>query len=364
MGSSSDQVQWAEDEAAYLAALQLVSHHGVAMAVKAAVELDVFNILARSGPGAQLSAGEIAAKIPNCVDPIGAAARLDRVLRFLASHAILRCYFVPETTASEAAERRYGLEPIYRLLHENQDGVSLAAAFLVTRDKASLDSWQYLKDAVLEEIDPFAKANGSKAFDYMAKDARFAGIFNKYMAGVTKLTSEKIVDSYKGFDAISTLVDVGGGVGAMLGMIISKHPHVKGINFDLPHVISSAPVISGVEHVAGDLFVSIPTGDAILLKWILHDWSDEECMQILKNCYTALPISGKAIVVEQILPENPERNDAVRDVYFMDLCMMVSFHHARERSEKEFRALASEAGFAGFNIAAYTMNYHVMEFIK
>lgn len=362
MGSSSDQVQWAEDEASYLATLQLVSHHGVAMAVKAAVELDVFNILSRAGPGTLLSAGEIVAEIPNCVDRAGAAARLDRVLRFLASHAILRGTF--DSGVGEAGERRYGLEPVYRLLQENQERGSLAAAFLVTRDKASLASWQYLKDAVLEDMDPFTKANGSKPFDYMAKDARFAEIFNQYMAGVTKLTSEKIVDAYKGFDAISTLVDVGGGVGAMLGMIISKHPHIKGINFDLPHVISSAPIISGVEHVAGDLFVSIPTGDAIFLKWILHDWSDEECIQILKNCYKALPISGKAIIVEQILPEIPERSDAVRDVYFMDLCMMVSFHHAKERTEREFRALASEAGFTGFNIASYTMNYHVMEFIK
>ncbi|KAK8944789.1 Caffeic acid 3-O-methyltransferase 1 [Platanthera zijinensis] len=355
----------ADDEAAYHAALHLLSLNGVAMSIKTAIDLDIFNVLAGAGPGAHLSAREIAARIPKCVDPTGAAPRLDRVLRCLASHAILRCSFVTESAGTaEAGERRYGLEPIYRLLHNNQDGLSLAPSFWCSRTDDDEIYRHSLKDAVLEGADPFAKTHGSTNFEYMKKDARFAEIFNQFMSNNTALTSEKIVDAYKGFDTISTLVDVGGGVGAMLGMIISKHPNVKGINFDLPRIISSGPVISGVEHVAGDFFVSIPTGDAIFLKWILHDWSDRECVQTLKNCLKALPVAGKVIVVESILPENPERKDEVRDVYYMDLCMMITFRHAKERTEKEFKALASEAGFDGFKIASYAMNFHVMEFIK
>ncbi|KAK8944284.1 Caffeic acid 3-O-methyltransferase [Platanthera zijinensis] len=364
MGSAADQMVLVDEEAAYHAAQHLLSLNGLAMSIKTAVDLDIFNILAGAGPGAHLSARDIAAKIPKCVDPAGAAPRLDRVLRFLASYAILRCTFVPDTGTAEAAERRYGLEPIYRLLHNNQDGVSLAPAFMFTRDKVSLDLLHNLKDAVLEGADPFAKTHGSSIFEYMQKDARFSELFNMYMSSDTALTSERIIDSYKGFEGISALVDVGGGVGAMLGMIISKHPHIRGINFDLPRVIFSAPVISGVEHVAGDFFVSIPPGDAIFLKKVLHDWGDEECAQILKNCHKALSVNGKVIVVESLLSENPERKDEVRDVYFKDLCMLISFQHAKERTEKEFRALAAEAGFDGFKIASYAMNYHVMEFIK
>ncbi|XP_020574769.1 caffeic acid 3-O-methyltransferase-like [Phalaenopsis equestris] len=360
----STPAQLQDDEAAYLATLQLLSYHGVAMAVKAAIELDIFNILARSGPDTFLSAGEIACQISNS-DPSKTAPRLDRVLRFLASHSVLRFSSACSASSTGAIERRYALEPIYRFLAKNKDGVSLAPAFLVTRDQASLGSWQYLKDAVLEDIDPFTKANGSDPFEYMAtKDRRFGELFCEYMASVTKLTSGNIVEAYKGFEFLSEVVDVGGGEGTMLGLIISRYPHIKGINFDLPHVISSAPNIPGVEYVAGDFLSSIPSGDALLLKFVLHDWSDEDCIRILKNCYKALPITGKVIVVEQILPEIPERNNAVRDVYFMDLSMMVTNHRAKERSEKEFISLASEAGFAEFKIACCVMNYHVMEFIK
>ncbi|KAF3327814.1 S-adenosyl-L-methionine:O-methyltransferase [Carex littledalei] len=140
-----------------------------------------------------------------------------------------------------------------------------------------------------------------------------------------------------------TLVDVGGGVGVILSMITSKYPKIKGINFDLPqravlialctqilpryvhyshlsfsikkqrkvHYDVMSVMVSGrigVEHVGGDMFASIPIGDAIciMMKWILHDWSDEHCQNILKNCYKALPENGKVIILDCIVPTNPD----------------------------------------------------------
>ncbi|KAK4835147.1 hypothetical protein QYF36_005955 [Acer negundo] len=72
-----------------------------------------------------------------------------------------------------------------------------------------------------------------------------------------------------------------------------KDAVLEGINFDLPHVIEDAPSYPDVEHVGGDMFVSVPKGDAIFMKWICHDWSDEHCLKFLKNCYEALPENGK-----------------------------------------------------------------------
>ncbi|KAF2323752.1 hypothetical protein GH714_036830 [Hevea brasiliensis] len=69
-----------------------------------------------------------------------------------------------------------------------------------------------------------------------------------------------------GFNGVGSLVDVGGGTGAMVSEIVKAHPHVKGINFDLPHVVATAPEYEGVTHVAGNMFTSIPPADAILLK--------------------------------------------------------------------------------------------------
>jgi hypothetical protein len=110
--------------------------------------------------------------------------------------------------------------------------------------------------------------------------------FNEAMMTHTSIVMKKIVENYDGFDSIGdcTLVDVGGGVGANLAQILSKFPHLRGVNFDLPHVVSEAPPIHGVEHIGGDMFDEIPRCQAILMKWVLHDWSDEKCVDILKNC--------------------------------------------------------------------------------
>lgn len=83
------------------------------------------------------------------------------------------------------------------------------------------------------------------AFEYHGTDPRFNKVFNNGMSNHSTITMKRILDTYKGFEGLSTLVDVGGGTGATLNMIISKHPTIKGINFDLPHVIEDAPAYNG-----------------------------------------------------------------------------------------------------------------------
>lgn len=123
-----------------------------------------------------------------------------------------------------------------------------------------------MKDAVLDGGVPFNKAYGMTAFEYHGTDQRFNKVFNRGMSDHSTITMKKILDIYKGFEGLNTLVDVGGGVGATINMIVSKHPTIKGINFDLAHVIADAPEYPGVVHVGGDMFASVPKGDAIFMK--------------------------------------------------------------------------------------------------
>ncbi|MED6175788.1 Caffeic acid 3-O-methyltransferase 1 [Stylosanthes scabra] len=103
-------------------------------------------------------------------------------------------------------------------------------------------------------------------FEYTKIDPRFNEAFNKAMHNSSTILMKRIFDVYKGFDHINKLVDVGGGVGAIIKSITSKYPHIHGINFDLPHVIQLAPAYPGVEHFGGDMFECVPNGDAILMK--------------------------------------------------------------------------------------------------
>uniref|UniRef100_A0AA51VKJ3 O-methyltransferase 13 n=2 Tax=Lophophora williamsii TaxID=130138 RepID=OMT13_LOPWI len=360
MGSTSaERTQMGEDEACSYA-MTITSGSVPPMVLKAVIELDVLEIIKRAGPGAHLSPAEIAAQLP-ATNP-DAATMLDRMLRLLASYSILS--YSLRTLPDGRVERLYGLAPVCQFLTKNEDGVTLGALSLMNQDKVLMESWYHLKDAVLDGGIPFNKAYGMTAFEYHGTDPRFNKIFNNGMSNHSTITMKRILENYKGFEGLSTLVDVGGGTGATLNMIISKHPAIKGINFDLPHVIEDAPTYNGVEHVGGDMFVSVPKGDAIFMKWICHDWSDEHCLNFLKNCYAALPDHGKVIVCEYILPVAPETSHAARTVFHVDAIMLAHNPGGKERTEQEFEALAKGAGFEGFRVACSAYGTKVMEFLK
>ncbi|MQM08639.1 hypothetical protein Taro_041496 [Colocasia esculenta] len=363
MGSIQGEVrrpQEVEDEEACCYAMQLASASILPMTLKAAIELELLEIIKGAGPGAQLSPAEIAAQLPT-KNP-QAPVMLDRILRVLASYSILTCSLVDGEDGKVG--RRYGLAPVCKYLTRNEDGVSMAALALMNQDKVLMESWYYLKDAVLEGGIPFNKAYGMTAFEYHGTDARFNKVFNAGMSNHSTITMKKILEIYGGFEGINVLVDVGGGIGATLNMIVSKHPTIKGINFDLPHVIADAPSYPGVEHVGGDMFESVPSGDAIFMKWILHDWSDEHCLKVLMNCWKALPAAGKVIVMEGILPVAPETTKEAQGLFHVDLIMLAHNPGGKERTEADFESLAKEAGFTGFRKVCTAFNAWIMEFTK
>jgi hypothetical protein len=364
MGSRSASVnvpvEVSQDES-FLFAMQLATASVLPMVLKTAIELDLLETIAKAGPGGSLSSSELVAKLPKVNNP-EAPVMIDRICSLLASHSVLTCTI--KETADGCVERFYGLAPVCKFLIKNDGGVSVAPLLLMNQDKVLMESWYYIKDAVLDGGIPFNKAYGMSAFEYHGKDQRFNKVFNSGMYNHSTMTMKKIVDLYDGFSGLKTLVDVGGGIGASLNMITSKHTSLKGINFDLPHVIEDATTYQGIEHVGGDMFESVPKGDAIFMKWILHDWSDAHCLQILKNCYKSLPENGKVIVAECMLPEAPDSTPATQNVIHIDVIMLAHNPGGKERTEKEFEALAKGAGFKGFNKAACALNTWVMEFCK
>lgn len=96
---------------------------------------------------------------------------------------------------------------------------------------------------------------------------------------------------------------------------------------------------------------------------ILHNWNDENCIKILRNCYEALSSKGKAIVMDLVLPEEPETSAA--SMYTSRLDTMLMQLGGQERTEREFRALAKAAGFSDFKVACVASDlWVVMELYK
>lgn len=104
-----------------------------------------------------------------------------------------------------------------------------------------------LNEVVMEGGVAFEREYGMTAFEYPATDQRFNRVFNQAMSNHTTLVMRKVLDVYRGFDDLKVLVDVGGGIGVALGIITAERPHIKGINYDLPHVLADAPSYPGLE---------------------------------------------------------------------------------------------------------------------
>ncbi|KAM1676798.1 hypothetical protein FF1_042159 [Malus domestica] len=348
------------DEETNLFAMQLASASVPPMVLKAALELDLLEIMAKAGPGAFVSPADLASQLPT-KNP-DAPVILDRMLRLLASYSIFT--YSLRTLPDGKVERLYGLGPVCKLLTKNENGVSIAPHLLLTQDKVLVESWYHLKDAVLEGGIAFNKAYGMTTFEYHGTDPRFNKVFNRAMADQSSIAMKKLLETYKGFEGLTSVVDVGGGIGSVIHMIVSKYPSIKGINFDLPHVIKDAPQYPGVEHVGGDMFVSVPKGDAIVMKHICHDWSDEHCLKLLKNCHAALPDNGKVILVEIIIPVSPDSSLATKLANHIDMLMLANNPGGKERTEEEFEALAKESGFQGFRVMCSAFHSNVIEFLK
>ncbi|KAL1830382.1 hypothetical protein ACET3Z_000033 [Daucus carota] len=343
------------------------------MVLKAAAEFNLFEIMAKAAAVDGASPFGDDAKMLSTEDIVAhlstrnpaAKAMLDRILRFLAANS----FFKRTVVAGEDGKEKslYGLESLCKYYIPDEDGVSLAPLLLMLHDKVIIDSWFRLKDALLEGGIAFNKAHdGMHAFEYPAIDSRFNDVFNQAMYGHTTIIMKKILQVYTGFEEVTEIVDVGGGTGATLAKIISKYPRIRGINFDLPHVIKNAPPLAGVDHVGGDMFESVPKGEVIFMKWILHDWSDEHCLKLLKNCYNALPESGKVVIVESVVPEytNAGSSSELRNTLSADLIMLAINPGGKERSIKEFEALAKESGFAAVELICSVSVYNVLEFHK
>lgn len=368
----------AEDQQGRIAAMALITGGTIPAAVEALIKLDVFEAFARAGTNHGAQCSMTTQEIANLAMPGKSinTAYLERLLRILASHKVFSETVTPpclDGTNEEEREpiRRFGLTPISKCFVKNDTAGSLAQYLLFRETPFMRTCYNHIHEAVLEnkpDHEPFKMAHGMHAWEYQAKqkNGREVELFHQAMLNHSRLSMNTILEKYEGFKDVQVLVDVGGGFGSTLGAITERYPHIHGINFDLPYVIASCVPRQGVEFVGGDMFTSVPSGDAIFMKWILHDWDDDSNIKLLKNCYNALPAKGKVIVVEYILPEITDP-DNLHDkfVFQLDLKMLaVLAVGARQRTEREIRQLALAAGFAQVNLVMEADSSSIIEMHK
>ncbi len=260
---------------------------------------------------------------------------LYRLLRALASVGIF----------AEGESRQFSLTPLAEPLQSDVAGSKRALA-LMSGDE-QFRAWAEIEYSIRTGEVAFDKVFGQPIFDYLGQHPDKARIFDAAMVGIHGRESNAVLDAYD-FSVFGVVADIGGGNGSQLTDILQKHTKMKGVLFDLPHVIERAKerihasgLLDRCKLVAGSFFDAVPEGaDAYILRHIIHDWDEEKCLTILRNCHRAMQPESKLLVIESVIPPGNEPFHSK----FLDLVMLL-IPGGKERTEAEYRTLFERAGF-------------------
>jgi hypothetical protein len=188
---------------------------------------------------------------------------------------------------------------------------------------------------------------GTDVWTYREEHPDENDVFNTAMEALSRAGAGAELAAYD-FGRHRIIADIAGGTGALLSVLLRKHPAARGILFDQAHVVDAARPILEREGVAdrvrlesGSFFERVPSGaDAYVMRRILHDWLDTEAIAILRCCRAAMQPDARLLLIERVVgPPNADPQSK-----FLDLVMLVSAG-GRERTESEWRALLAAGGF-------------------
>ena len=262
-----------------------------------------------------------------------------RLLRALASIGFL----------NEKAGQSFSITPLGELVLQDHPQ-TLRGVILLEEGPEHYAIWKHLADMVSDgKQDGFMREFGLRIFDYIQQNSAYAEVFNDAMSSYSATHTRLVLEALKSYDFsnIRNLCDIGGGHGHLICNILREHPQLQGTVLELESTIKNKELLWAekmgmayrCKYVAGDMFQEVPSSDAYIMKMILHDWNDEECVKILSNIQEASPANGQVLIVEHVVPgpENPHFSKLF-DIHMM--CALTG----RERTEKEYAGLLEKAG--------------------
>ena len=306
--------------------IRLVNGYYISQAIHVAASLGIADLLADGTRTSDDLANEAGA------DP----DTLYRLLRALASVGVLH----------EGDGRLFSLTPVGALLRSDVPG-SLHGWAAYAGRPYFWAAWAELLHSVRTGENAFRHVHGQDIWSYRADRPDESMLFDAAMKALTEASNAALIDAFD-FSRFETLVDVGGGNGALLADVLASNPALRAVLFDQAHVVAGAEQVLEAAGVAdrcriesGNFFEAVPEGgDAYLLKSIIHDWEDEDSSAILRVVRAAMPEGAALLVVERDLGAPNEDAPAK----FSDLNMLVG-PGGRERTQDEYAALLESTGF-------------------
>ena len=321
----------------------LIAGFVLSRAVYAAATLEIADLLAKGPSDAQTLARACGAD----------AGALYRVLRALAGVGVF----------AEDERGKFSNTPMSELLRSDVPG-SLRALSLMYGDDDVWAAWGLVLHSVRTGDAGMNQVVGMHVFDHYSRHPEKAKVFDQAMVSSSSLVNRALTEAYD-FSQFGRLVDVAGGYGSTLCAVLKATPSLRGVLYDMPHVIENARVrvaeqgmAERCEFIAGNMFESVPAGaDAYFMKHILHDWDDAACGKILAAIRAAIPPHGHLLVSEKLILPGPAGHYGK----LTDLVMLVHNQGGRERTEAEYRELFARAGFKLIRIVPTVADHSLLE---
>ena len=284
---------------------------------------------------------------------VGAHPRsLYRLLRALASLGFF----------AESADGRFELTSLAQTLRSDIPG-SLHDTALLYGDSWVWGAYAEMAHSVMTGTPAFDHVYGQTMFEYLRSHPEAAPTFDRGMSAFSQQEAAAILAAYD-FSAASSLVDVGGGLGALLAAILNAYPHARGVLFEHSSVIDRARSAISTAGLAdrcvlesGDFFEGVPKGgDVYMLKSVLHNWDDDRSTTILERCRDVMAPGHKLLIFERIVPLGNESSEAK----LFDINMLVVLG-AAERTRMEYQALLQQGGFSLARVIPTTAPVSIIE---
>ncbi|KAJ4809970.1 O-methyltransferase [Rhynchospora pubera] len=314
------------------------------MSLRCALDLGIPDAINNYGQPMNLSQIQSTLSLPSTKKP-----HLHRLLRMLTHIGFLR-----EQGVSIGTEVVYGLTTMSHPVLKNEGAPSMFPLVLSHIDFITVKPSLHLGDWFKQDDgqNTFEMAHDCTFWEMTRKNPNFNKMFNDSMESTSSYMIHEFVKNVSNIlKGIHTLVDVGGGTGALAKAIIHNFPHVECTVLELPHVIQSISNDGPVNFVSGDMFNFIPPADVVILKWILHDWCDEDCIKILRRCKEAISsreTGGRVIIIENVIGSTLSKT--CQEAQLLTDMLMLTMFTGAERDEHEWQNLFTDAGFGSYQI--------------
>jgi len=295
--------------------------------------------------GVELGVFEYVSSHPKNASEIANVLNLDynlayRLLRALGSLGLLR----------EGVNRDFTITQQGEFLRKDNPK-TLRGIALLEEGPEHYALWKHLPTMIKDgKQNAFPREYGQKLFEFTDSNPLYREVFNQAMSSYSSIQTAWVTDALKGynFSNVNTVCDVGGGQGHLLCSLLVKYPHIKGTVIELDSVIKNNDLLwaekMGVKdrcsYVGGNMFSKVPAADAYIMKMILHDWSDDECVKILSNIYNAASENGTVLIAEHLVPGPEEPHfSKLFDIHMM--CVATG----KERTVEEYADLLKKTGW-------------------